>query len=279
MVSIGKLNKLKISKVLNNGVHLDGGDKYGNILLSQKLVPENPKKGDTVEVFIYYDSKNSLIATTKKPLASADQFAYLKAVSVNQIGAFLDLGLPKDLLVPFNEQKSRMEEDQSYIVYVYLDNRTSRLIASSKIDKFLDCDPNQLTEGEKVDLLICDRTDLGYKAIINNSRWGLLYENELFQELFYGQQIKGFIKKIRDDNKIDLLINQAGYEKVEELTDIIIQKLNQYGGKISVTDKSSPAIINKMFGVSKKTYKKALGSLYKKRLISISNDYISIISK
>lgn len=278
MAEIGKLNELRVVKELDFGIYLDGGD-LGEILMPKRYVPEGCKVDDMLEVFIYLDSEDRIIATTEKPYAMVDDFAILKVVAVNSAGAFLDWGLPKDLLVPFSEQRPVMKEGESYVVRIYLDLKTSRLAASSKLDKFLQNKPGSFQQGQEVELLLCDRTDLGWKAIVDNMSWGVLYENEIFQEVKKGQKIKGFIKKIRDDGKIDLCLQKPGYEKVDDISEMIITALKAQGGFIPVTDKSSPEIIQKLFGISKKTYKKAIGAIYKKKLITIEKDGIKLINK
>ncbi len=275
MVEIGKTNKLKINREVDFGVYLDG-ENYGEILMPKKYLAENYKIDDFVEVFVYLDSEDRIIATTEKPYAMVGDFALLKVVAVSSFGAFLDWGLIKDLLVPFNQQKQEMEEGKSYIVYVYFDEKSERIAASSKLDKFLDKQPVNFQEGQEVNLLICNQTDIGYKAIINNTHWGVLYKNEVFQTLKTGQKIKGYIKKIREDNKIDLNLYKQGYEKVDDSLNKILDILKKHDGFIAVTDKSSPEIIYKMFGISKKTYKKIIGALYKKRLISIEKAGIKL---
>lgn len=199
-------------------------------------------------------------------------FANLRVVSVTGIGAFLDWGMPKDLLVPFREQKIKMGEGQSYIVRIYLDRASGRLVASSKLDRFLDKTEPRYETGEKVDLLVCAKTDLGYKAIVNGTHWGVVFHNEVFHPLERGQRIEGFIKQLRPDGKIDLCLQKPGYEKVTNLTDTILQHIKKQGGFMPVTIKSSPEEIYKRFGVSKKTYKQAIGALYKKRLIEFADD-------
>jgi uncharacterized protein len=275
MAEIGKLNKLRIVKELDFGIYLDGGE-HGEILMPRRYVPENCKIDDVIEVFIYLDSEDRIIATTEIPYAMVGEFALLKVVSVNDFGAFLDWGLPKDLLVPFREQKKKMEEGKSYIVHVYLDQTSKRIVASSNLDKFLDKLSNDFGPGQEVDLLICTRTEIGYKAIINNTHWGVLYKNEVFQTLDRGQRIKGFIAKIRDDKKIDLCLQKPGYEKVDDLLKTIIDRLKEEGGFIAAGDKTSSEIIYELFGVSKKTYKKAIGALYKSKLITIEDEGIKL---
>jgi predicted RNA-binding protein (virulence factor B family) len=217
------------------------------------------------------DSEDRLTATTLRPLAMVGEFACLHVASVTRIGAFLDWGLPKDLFVPFREQKVELFEGQSVVVRIYLDEASGRLAASSKLDKFLDRAPANYKTGEKVKLLICDKTDLGYKAIVNGRHWGILFYNEVFQPVERGQRLDGFIKQVRSDGKIDLCLHKPGFEKVTDLTDVILNHIKAQGGFMPVTDKSPPDEIYSLFGVSKKTYKQAIGALYKKRLITFED--------
>ncbi|RKX45231.1 MAG: GntR family transcriptional regulator [Verrucomicrobia bacterium] len=270
MVEIGKMNTLQVLRSTDFGLFLDGGE-LGDVLLPKRYVSSEWKPGDSVEVFIMLDSEDRLTATTQKPYAMVDEFANLRVVSVTGIGAFLDWGLPKDLLVPFREQKIKMREGQSYMVRIYLDHASNRLVASSKLDKFLDKTAAAYEATEKVDLLICAKTDLGYKTIINGAHWGVIFHNEVFQSLERGQRIEGFIKQIRDDGKIDLCLHKPGYEKVTDLTEVILNHIKQQGGCMPITGKSSPEEIYELFGVSKKTYKQAIGALYKKRLIEFTD--------
>ena len=278
MTETGKFNRLKVINKRDAGVLLDSKG-LGEVFMPRSYSSADYDIGDTVDVFIFYDSEGTLVATTKKPYAMVGDFALLRVVSITPVGAFLDWGLKKDLLVPFGEQKEKMHEGRSYIVYVYRDERTNRIVASSKINKFVGKGPTRLTEGQAVTLLICSQTDMGYKAIVDNSCWGILYKNEVFQPLRKGQQLAGFVKKVRDDGKIDLCLQKPGHEKVDEITDRIIAALKTEGGFISITDKSPPEIIYRMFNTSKKTYKKAIGALYKKRLIEIASDGIRLIDK
>jgi hypothetical protein len=273
MAEIGRLNRLRVVREAPYGLYLDGGSD-GEILLPRKQAPEGLAMGDEIEVFLYHDD-DVLTATTTPPRALLGQFAALKVVAVTRIGAFLDWGLPKDLLVPISEQKERMQEGRSYIVYINLDDE-GRLVASAKIDKFLDKWPVNYQEGREVELLICDRTDLGLKAIINNRHWGVLYQNELFKSVRFGERVKGYIKTIREDGKIDLTLHQPGHEKLGDVADKILEKLAKSGGFLPVHDKSSPETIYKIFGESKKSFKSAIGILYKKRLITIEADGIRL---
>ncbi len=278
MADIGKINNLKVVKKVDFGIYLDGGE-HEEILLPKRYVPENCKVDEILKVFIYLDSEDRFIATTEKPYAMVGDFALLKVVSVSTYGAFLDWGLPKDLLVPFREQTTNMEKGKSYMVRIYVDKQSNRIAATTRLDRYLDNEPVCFQAGEEVELLICNQTDIGYKAIINSTHWGVLYSNEVFQPLESGQIITGYIKKVRDDDKIDLSLHKPGYERVDNVTEIILNALKQKGGFLPVTDKSSPETIYKLFGVSKKTYKKAIGFIYKKKLITIENDGIKLINK
>lgn len=276
MAELGKINNLKILKVLDFGIYIDG-ENLGEILMPKKYVPEKVKVGDLIDAFIYLDSEDRLIATTETPYAMVGDFACLQVSAVDKVGAFLDWGLSKDLLVPFREQKLKMEKGKWYVVYIYIDDETNRIAASSKIDKFLDNLPPEYEKGEEVDLLIVSQTDIGYKAIVNNLYWGILYKNEVYHPLGKGDKMKGYIKKVRDDSKIDLSLTQSGYKKVDDLSSKILEKLEQEGGFIEITDKSPSEEIANMFGISKKAFKMAVGSLYKSRKISIEKNGIKLI--
>jgi predicted RNA-binding protein (virulence factor B family) len=278
MVKIGRINKLTIKRRLDYGAHLDGGES-GGILLPKKYVPKKCQPGDEVEVFVYVDREERLRATTQKPYVTVGQFAKLRVVANSSSGAYLDWGLQKDLLVPKREQHAKMEEGKSYVVFVFLDKKTNRITASSKLDKFLDLQSPNYDEGEEVDLFICYKTDLGYKAVVNNSHWGMVYKNEVFQKLHIGQQLKGYIKIIREDLKIDISLQQSGYQRVDNISQKILKTIKDLGGSIAVTDKSPPEDIYSLFGVSKKTFKKAIGALYKKKLITIDTNGIKLVQK
>ena len=275
MVLIGNFNTLTIVKRVPFGYYLDGHE-LGEILLPLRYAKGSMAINSTIDVFIYKDSEDRLIATTEQPLAQVGEFAFLKVVSVSSDGAFLDWGLPKDLLVPFREQKMTMKEGKSYIVAVFLDQLTNRIAGSSKIDKFLDKEPVNLTEGQQVDILICNETEIGFNAIINNAFWGLLYKNEIFQPIAKGMRIPAFIKKIREDNKIDISLTKAGANVTDELAPRILAELENNNGFLPLTDKSSTEQIYSTFHESKKNFKKAVGSLYKQRLITIETDGIRL---
>lgn len=276
MAEIGKYNSLRVIKEVDFGVYLDG-EKEGEILMPIRYVPANCKVGDYVDVFLYLDSEDRPIATTETPFAQVGEFAMLRVQSVNKIGTFLDWGIMKDLLVPFREQKVTMTEGRSYLVYIYVDEQSKRIVASAKLGKFLDKEVPDYTVGQEVNLVIESETDLGYKAIINNSHWGILYENEVFEQLAKGLKIKGYVKKIRTDNKIDLSLHPLGYEKVDPLTQMILDELKKGGGFIAVSDKSEAEEVYRVFGISKKSFKQAIGALYKRRLISLSAEGIRLI--
>jgi len=276
MIDIGKVNTLRIVKEVDFGLYLDGGE-FGEILIPTRYVPKDVKVDEYIDVFIYADSEDRLIATTETPLAEVGQFAYLKVKEVNSVGAFLNWGLMKDLLVPYREQKTEMFSGINYLVKVYLDPETERIVASSKIEHFIDNVPPEYEEGQEVDLIIWDKTDLGVKVIINELHLGLLYANEIFHPLQPGQRIKGFIKKLRDDEKIDVALQKQGYEQVDSVATMILEKLKTRGGFIEATDKTSPESIKHMFGISKKVFKKAVGALYKNRLIDIESAGIRLV--
>ncbi len=278
MAEIGKYNVLKVVKDLDFGLYLDG-DELGEILLPRRYVPVNCSVDDELEVFIYLDSEDRLIATTEMPEATVGEFAYMNAVAVGKVGAFMDWGLPKDLLVPFREQKVDIEKGKGYVIYVYLDDESKRIAGSSKVEKYLDNLPPEYEEGQEVDLLIYNQSDLGYKAIINNTHSGILYANEVFKKIRKGDRLKGYIKKVREDDKIDLVLEKPGYEKVDSIAQSILDILKENQNFLKITDKSPADEISATFGISKKNFKKAIGSLYKQRIISIDPDGIRYIKK
>ena len=278
MIKIGQTYNLEVIKLLDFGVYLDAKE-LGEVLLPRKYEPSGLSEGDFVDVFLYFDSEDRPVATTQKPKAQVGEFAYLSVLDTTSFGAFLDWGLAKDLLVPFAEQHRPMEVGHSYLVYLYLDKLDGRIAASSKIDKFLDDDkPHDFELQQAVNLIIANSTELGYKAIINHSYWGVLYKDEVFQRLSFGQYIKGFIKHIRPDGKIDLSL-QGGQETRDKYAKIIENYLRNQNGFAPVNDKSNPQLISKLFGMSKGAFKKAIGGLYKQRIISIEKDGIRLIEK
>jgi len=277
MVQLGQYNDLEVVKRVDFGVYLDGGEEFGEILLPERYVPEGLKPGETVHVFVHTDSEDRVIATTEKPKAVVGDFAFLKVVSVNPFGSFLDWGLMKDLLLPSGEQKGKLEPGDSCVVRVYLDPKSNRVAASQKFDKFLDKTQPNFKSGQEVSLLIVRKTDLGYLALVNKTHLGLLYDNEIFDPLAEGDEKKGFIKRVREDGKIDLTLVKPGYQKVDAISTDILAQLKASGGFLPVTDKTAPDIIYKQFKMSKKTFKKAIGALYKKRLIILRTDGIRLV--
>ena len=274
MVAIGDYNELEIVKEVDFGVYLDSDD--GEILLPQKYVPEDFRVGDLLRVFIYRDSEDRIIATTLQPKAKVGDFAALEVKQTNNYGAFLDWGLEKDLFVPFQNQRDKMQPGRKYIVYVYLDENSDRLVATAKYEKYLAKEPEGLAEGDQVNLLIAGFTDLGIKVIINNQYLGILYKNEVFRQLEVGDETTGFIRKIRDDNKIDVSLQRSGYAEVPDAAGQILQKLKAAGGQLPLTDNSSPEAIYNALGMSKKTFKKAIGSLYRNGTVELHPESISL---
>jgi predicted RNA-binding protein (virulence factor B family) len=275
MAEIGKWNKLEVIKELDFGIYLNG-DAFGEILMPIRYVPEGTKPGDTVECFLYFDSEDRPIATTEHPLAQVGDFALLEVVSVNSIGAFMNWGLMKDLYVPFREQRQKMEEGQSYVVYIYVDDVSNRIVGSAKVEDFLDKEPHEFETGQEVDVMIYGKSDIGYKAIINNNWTGVIYFSSVFREIKKGEKTKGYIQEIRPDGKVNMLLDKPGYEKVDDVSKKILEKLKQQNGFIQLTDKSPAEQVYEMFGISKKTYKKAIGGLYKARLITIEENGIKL---
>ena len=275
MAEIGKFNKLQVVKEVDFGVYLDGGD-HDTILLPQRYVPEGCEIGDWVDVFLYFDSEDLLIATTETPKVQVGRCEMLKVVDINNAGAFMDWGLPKDLLVPYSEQHKPMEVGYSYVVYVFHDQETDRIAASTRLQDHLAEESVWIKPRQSVDLLIAGRTDLGYKAVINNQYLGLIFRGDAFRPLKIGERLPGFVKDIRPDGKIDLLISQATLQGDHDLGEQIIEKLRVAGGVSNLTDKSDPDEIYRQFKVSKKKYKQALGTLYKSRRIIIEPGQIRL---
>jgi len=276
MITLGQTYELEVVKAVEFGFYLDA-ENLGEILLPVKFAPTDLVEGDIIEVFLYLDSEDRPVATTQQPKAKVGEFAYLKVVDTTKVGAFLDWGLDKDILVPFSEQHLPMQHGHSYLVYLYIGDIDGRITASSKIDKFLDDErPHDFMPKQAVDLIIANSTELGFKAIINHSHWGVLYKNDVFQRLSFGQYKKGFIKYIRPDGKIDLTL-QGGQETRDKYAKIILIHLNKHDGFAPVHDKSSPELISDLFGMSKGAFKKAIGGLYKQRIISIKKDGIRLL--
>lgn len=277
-IKLGDYNRLEIVKEVDFGLYLDGGEE-GEILLPKRYQPESYKIGDVLEVFIYLDSEERLVATTEKTFCKVGDFAYLEVAWVNQHGAFLKWGLMKDLFCPFNEQKKRMEIGESYIVYVYIDEESYRIVASAKVDKFFDEEIPYMERGKEVDVLVWQKTELGFKVIIDNKYPGLAYEDQIFQRVHTGDRMKGYINTVRPDGKIDVSLHPIGRRQTLDFSETLLDYLHEHNGYCDLGDKSDAEDIKYRFHVSKKTYKKAIGDLYKKRLISISENGIRLNKK
>ena len=276
MAELGHDNKLRVIKLRDIGVFLDG-DQFGNILLPRKYAPESLQTGELIDVFLYNDSEDRIIATTLKPKAQVGECAYLKVISTSRYGAFLDWGLPKDLLVPHSEQHNSMEQGYSYTVFVFVDEDSQRIAASTRLEQHLSVDVSAFRPNQEVNLLIYGKSDLGFKAVINGTHLGQLFEGETFQRLHFGEQVKGYIRRIRADGKIDLMLQLPSESTRNTLSDSILDYLRQHDGISTLTDKSPPEDIYQVFGVSKASYKKALGQLYKQRRITIEKHQITLL--
>ncbi len=277
MLEIGKYNELKVKSSSSIGLFLsDGRD---NVLLPSKYVPNGIKIDDTLDVFIYLDNENRPVATTQKPFASVGDFAFLTVKDVNEHGAFLDWGIPKDIFVSYAEQRSEMETGKKYLVHIFIDDRSGRIAATTKWGQFIDDEVPELENGEEVQLLIAEKTDLGFKAIINNRYEGLIFQNEVFENLQPGDLKRGYVKQVRDDGKIDLSLQQQGYVHIEDTKHIILQHLQKNKGTLALGDKSNPEDIYRELKISKKAFKKTIGGLFKERLITISDFEIKLVVK
>lgn len=279
MIYIGRMNRMKVVKHVDFGVYLDGQDE-GEILLPRKDVPHDTLVGDRLHVFIYRDSDDRLIATTKRPLVQVGEAAYLKVKQQNNVGTFMDWGLPKDLLVPFNEQAWPMNEGRNVVIYCYLDENTNRIAGTTKFHRHLSEDGrNVYQEGDAVKGMVAVQTELGYKIILNNTHIGLLYKNEVFKPMRFGHELKVFIKQIREDGRIDLSIAASNQDVRDELEEKIMAYLKAHDGISRITDKSPPNVIYDTFYASKANFKRALGRLYKKRLVSLDKTQVRLLSK
>ena len=275
MIQLGRMNSLSIIKIDEKGAWLDADD-LGHVFVPQSQLPEAIKVGSTLAVFPYLDGDSELVISVDKPLAQVGEFAGMKVISASRIGAFLDWGLKKDLFVPANEQAKPMQTGHTYVVYVYLD-RESRPTATSRLDHYLSIEMPRYEPWEEVDLLICEQTDLGYKVIVNKKFWGLIFYNEIFTTIKIGQRTKGYIKKIHEDGKLDVTLNKPGLARKDEAGEKILARLQKQGGFLPVGDKSSPELIYSQFSMSKGTFKKAIGGLFKQGLIVIESDGIRLV--
>ncbi|WP_324733751.1 CvfB family protein [Pseudomonas paeninsulae] len=280
MAVIGRMNSLQVVKHIDFGLYLDGGAD-GEILLPKRYIPKDTPSEveDWLNVFIYLDSDDKLIATTETPKVQVGQFASLKVVDINRVGLFLDWGLPKDLLLPHSEEKRPLQVGDYCVVYVFVDKRSKRITATARLDRYLDTVPATYTTGQEVDLLVVESTDMGFKAIINGKHWGLIHKNELFKFVRSGMQEKGFIKEVRADGKISLSLQAIGQEAASSLGEQILAKLREHDGVLPLNDKSSPEAISALFRVSKGNFKKAIGGLYKQGRIVIHDDRIELPAK
>lgn len=270
-IRLGEYNLLEVVKEVDFGVYLDGSED-GEILLPTRYVPQGCKPGDVLNVFIYLDMDERLIATTLQPYVKVGEFACLEVAWVNQYGAFLDWGLMKDLFVPFREQNMKMIKGNSYVVHVHLDEDSYRIVASAKIEKFLSKDMPEYTPGDEVEVLIWQKTDLGFKVIVDNKFGGMIFKNEIFTDVRTGMKMHAYIKQVRPDGKIDLELQKGGVKKVEDFSDTLLEYIRSNGGSTPLNDKTDADVIYNTFGVSKKTFKKAVGDLYKKRLIVLEGE-------
>jgi predicted RNA-binding protein (virulence factor B family) len=277
MARIGEQVALKVLREAPPGVFLDGGEELGEVLLPRRELPPIWEVGGLVRVFLYTDSEDRPIATCKHPKAMPGEFAYLECVAVSGVGAFVNWGLQKDLLVPFREQKDPMEVGRSYVVYVYVDPESDRVVASRRLNRHLSQEPPNYAEGEEVELMLFGKTELGYKAIINGQHSGVLFANEVHRRLRAGEQTKGYIVKVRGDGKIDLSLYPPGRARIDDLEMRIEDELIKRGGSWELCDSSSPEQINKALGVSKKAFKQATGALYRRKRIAIGKDGIKLI--
>lgn len=277
-LQIGRTCQLKVNRQVEFGFYLDGGEQYGEVLLPNgEIRPDiDVHIGEPIEVFLYLDTEERIVATTHMPLAQVGDFAYLEVAWVNNFGAFLHWGPLKDLFVPFREQKMKMMKGHSYIVHVHLDPETYRIMASAKVEHFLSQDFPPYRTGDQVDLLIWQKTDLGLKAIVDGRYGGLLYDTQMFRTLRTGDRVKGYISQVRPDGKLDLSLQCPGQRGVEDFSAQLLRHLQMNGGQTPLGDKSPAEEVYALFGVSKKVFKKAVGDLYRQRLIEISDTGIRL---
>ena len=273
-LSLGRFNRLTIVRRAEQGLYLSGGPE--DILLPNRYVPDGAEIGDEIDVFVYLDAEERLIATTETPKAQVGDFAWLQVAWVNNFGAFLDWGLMKDLFVPFREQKMKMQKGKSYLVHLHIDPETYRIMASAKVERYLSTDFPPYHGGDEVDILVWQKTDLGFKAIVENRFSGMLFDAEIFRQLHSGDRLKAYVKQVRPDGKIDLSLQKKGQKAVHDFSDTLLEHLQNNGGFTPLGDKSPAEEIYALFGVSKKVFKKAVGDLYKQHLITIEPEGLRI---
>lgn len=269
MLALGKINRLAVKKQVKFGYYLDGLS-WGEILLPNNVAPKDLQIGQLLDVFLYLDSEDQLIATTEQPKIKVGEVAMLKVVATTKVGAFVDWGLKKDLLVPYSEQHLPLKEGQNYLLYCYVDN-SNRIVASSKLDRHIHKTEPAYKAADNVNIIISEQTDIGYKAVVNHQHWGVLYNNEVFRPLRRGEKLKAVIAKVREDGKIDLRLSASTHQQAQALTEQVLKALRDNNGKLALTDKSEPELIYQRFGVSKKAFKQAIGSLYKDKKIVITD--------
>ena len=274
---LGKMNTLKVVRKVDFGLYLEGGPT-GDILLPTRYVPKGTKIGDELEVFIYLDQEERPIATTQRPKAMVGEFAFLNVAWTNEHGAFLDWGLMKDVFCPFREQKMRMEKDRSYIVYIHIDEESYRIVATAKVEKWLSKEKPHYKPNEEVRILVWQKTDLGFKVIVDNMYQGLIYDSQVFRELRTGDRIKAYVSNVRPDGKLDISLQKSGYEQAQDFSEHLLEYLFRHDGYCPFTDKSPAEDIYSEFQVSKKVFKKAVGDLYKRRLVTLAPDGIELKS-
>ena len=277
MINLGTTNTLRIVKRVDFGLYLDAGDE-GEILLPKRYVTPQMHIGDEIEVFIYLDQDERPVATTERPVAQVGEFACLEVAWTNQYGAFLKWGLMKDLFCPFREQKQRMEQGRRYIVYIKVDEESYRLMATAKVEKYLADERPPYKHGDACDCLVWQKTDLGFKCIIDNRYQGQLYDNQLFQPLHSGDRFTAYIDHIRQDDKIDVTMHPTGQRHTLDFAEVLLRYLYENNGRCDLGDKSPAELIYDRFKVSKKVFKKAVGDLYRRRLITIGNDGLQLVS-
>ncbi|OAJ92303.1 CvfB family protein [Vibrio bivalvicida] len=276
MIKVGQINHLEVVKRADFGLFLDAGD-YGTTLLPNRFVPEGVEVGDFLDAFLYFDSDSQLVATTETPIAQVGEWGLMKIEGVNSIGAFADWGIKgKDLLIPFSEQRARFAAGQSVLVYVYSDKASGRIVGTTKFNKWLDKTPAKYTRNQQVDLIIAERSDLGFKAIVEGEHWGMIFKSDVFGKLFIGKKLKGYIKSVREDGKIDLSLQKVGVGKMDDLSQKVLDLLEKKGGFLPLNDKSSPEAIFAAFRTSKGTFKKTIGGLYKQGKIIIDKEGIRL---
>ena len=276
MLKLGQYNTLEILRKTSVGFYL-GDDEGNDILLPNKYCSDEMEPGQSIEVFVYKDHEQRWVATTLTPLVKVNEFAYLRVKSVSDIGAFLDWGLEKDLLVPFREQNIKMERGQSYVIYLYEDVQTQRLVASAKLNKFFKNENIDIDPGSLVDLLVFETTPLGFNAVVEQQYKGLIYHTDVFQKINIGDQLQGYIKLIREDGGIDISLQAKGVKRLESGSEKILDYLKKNKGYVNLSDKSTPEEILAKFQMSKKNFKQSVGILYKQRLISIESDGIHLV--